>query len=117
MSRTIETGKYGERLAVFYLESWGFKILQCNWRFSYYEIDIIASFENTLHFIEVKTRTSTRFGFPEESVGNKKLKSLYRAADEYLSREAGWKNISFDILSICGAAGQEKVLFIEDISA
>lgn len=71
-------GQQGEELAVQYLQEKGYTILHTNWRFKFIEIDIIASRNNTLHFIEVKTRRSTRYGQPEESVGIKKCNNSKR---------------------------------------
>ncbi|HTF30986.1 MAG TPA: YraN family protein, partial [Flavitalea sp.] len=68
MRDNMGTGKKGELLAAKYLLDLGFNILHCNWRYRKAEIDIIASKNSILHFIEVKTRTSLAFGYPEESV-------------------------------------------------
>lgn len=96
----IETGKKGELLAENYIRDLGFDILHRNWRHRRTEIDIIATKNNILHFIEVKTRTSLIFGFPEESVSNRKIKTLFRGGAAYCFKNPGWPNIQFDILSI-----------------
>ena len=59
-----ETGKIGEDIATEYLIGKGFKIIARNWRFKHYEVDIIASKNSFLHFIEVKTRNSLQYGYP-----------------------------------------------------
>ncbi|MFM9908090.1 MAG: YraN family protein, partial [Chitinophagaceae bacterium] len=84
MASHNETGKKGEELAAAWLEESGFCLLHRNWRHSHYEIDIIATKSNKVHFIEVKTRSSNRFGFPEESVSDKKIENLMQAAEEFL---------------------------------
>ncbi len=84
MANHNNTGKKGELLAAAYLTKNGFEILHSNWRHAHYEIDIIATLGNILHFIEVKTRRSTKFGLPEESVSSKKLQNLINAAEEFL---------------------------------
>ncbi len=109
------TGKAGEAMAVNWLQQNGFTILHCNWRFARYETDIIATRENVLHFIEVKTRTSTTFGYPEESVSPKKFRHMMRCAAAYQGKYPGWKRIQYDILSISLKTDQaNEFFFIED---
>ncbi|MDE1192119.1 MAG: YraN family protein [Arachidicoccus sp.] len=93
-------GKDGEALAVNYFIQNGFTILHCNWRHGYIEIDIIAYKEKMLHFIEVKTRTGTAFGRPEEAVSKKKMDMLKRGAEEYQYKNPQWKYIQFDVLAV-----------------
>lgn len=111
-----EMGKYGEDLAEGYLKEKGFDILHRNWRHSRYEIDIIASYKDTLHFIEVKTRGSKAFGLPEEGVSFKKMKQLGVAANAFLQQNAGWKWIQHDILSVTISKEKEpEYFFIQDV--
>ena len=63
----MSVGKFGEDLALIYLKRQGYKIIERNFRIRGGEIDIIAQDNNTLVYIEVKTRTSHAFGLPEES--------------------------------------------------
>src|SRR5215207_1014662 len=112
-----ELGKYGERLAVAFLTDADFKILFQNWRHSYYEIDIISSRDNILHFIEIKTRRSLHFGFPEADVDNKKLEKLMIAAEEFLYQHPEWERVQYDILSIyISKSAAPEFLFIEDVA-
>ncbi|MDP2586119.1 MAG: YraN family protein [Candidatus Levybacteria bacterium] len=85
------TAKFGEDRACEYLEKVGFKILERNYRKTYGEIDIIA-IDPTAHsagsgqilaFIEVKTRTSDKFGSPLEAITYWKLRSLIKTAQYY----------------------------------
>ena len=100
MATHNQTGKLGEKLGSEYLVVNGYEILSQNWRHSHWEVDIIAKKNNVLHFIEVKTRRTKRYGQPEEKVGNKKIKNLINAAEEYLHLHPEWKRIQFNILSI-----------------
>ena len=100
MATHNETGKKGEALATSWLIDNDFIIHHNNWRHSRYEIDVVASRDGILHFIEVKTRTGSQFGFPEESVSEKKIDSLMRASTVYLAKYRGWKRVQYDILSI-----------------
>ena len=82
----MNTGKWGERLAACYLFFHGCRILDRNWRYGPYEIDIVAQERRTgvLVFAEVKTRSSTDFGLPRDAVTPKKRLFLTRAAQGYL---------------------------------
>jgi putative endonuclease len=94
------TGNQGETLAVKHLTEKGYHILHQNWRHSHWEVDIIAEKDGILHFFEIKTRLSKKFGHPEETVDNKKIQNLINAAEEYLYQNPQWKRIQFNILAI-----------------
>ncbi len=116
MAAHNELGKEGEAKAIAWLKEKGYEIIEHNWRHSYYEIDIIAAKNDKLHFIEVKSRRSQRYGYPEESVTRKKFSCLKRAADEYLHLHPGHPWIQYDILSVVSAPGQETSFFLlEDV--
>src|SRR4051812_44758434 len=100
MAQHNETGIEGEDMAVKYLVEKGYSILHRNWRHSHWEIDIIASNKERLHFVEVKTRRSDLFGHPEESITKKKMKLLMNSAEVYLFQNPQWKKIQFDVVSI-----------------
>lgn len=82
MNKTL-IGKYGEDLACEYLKKQGYKIIERNFRIRGGEIDIIAIDNDTLAYIEVKTRSSYQFGRPEESVTPNKIRFLERASKFY----------------------------------
>jgi len=100
MAKHLELGKQGEDLAAQYLKQRGYNILHRNWRFSHYEIDLIAEKDGMLHFFEVKMRSSAGFGMPEESVTAQKRKKLHRAMDEFLFQHPGFRDFRFNVLSI-----------------
>jgi len=79
----MNLGYYGEKLAVDYLKSQGYKILKQNFKARYAEIDIIAKDKDVLAFVEVKTRFSEKYGIPEESITPWKLRTLKKAAQFY----------------------------------
>jgi putative endonuclease len=111
----IQTGRYGESLATRYLILKDFEIIECNWRYKRLEIDIIAFKNNTIHFIEVKTRHSLSFGHPEESVTRRKFNNLRKCATAFLLAFKDLKKIQFDILSITMLPGKEiEYYLIED---
>jgi putative endonuclease len=94
-------GIYGEDLAAKYLKKVGYKIIERNFRIRGGEIDIIATDNDTLVYIEVKTRTSNNFGIGEESVNFYKLKFLERAAKFYrLQRKNLPQQERIDVIAI-----------------
>ena len=88
-------GRWGESVASTYLEANGFKILHQNWRSRQGEIDLIASKNNSLHFVEVKTRRGRKHGSPEEAITPKKAKKLLITAQLYIGTfeldDADWQ--------------------------
>ena len=116
MAKHNHTGITGEKMGADYLMGIGYVILEKNWRYSRSEVDIIATKNDTLHFIEIKTRRSKKFGLPEENVGRKKMENLIKAAEQYLYLQPQWKRIQFDILSISMIAEMPvEYFFIEDV--
>ena len=100
MSKNKELGQEGEQLAANYLKNKGWSILEMNYRFSRSEIDLIAPKNDLLIFVEVKTRTNTSYGLPEDFVDEQKAKNIMKGADHYI-KEIDWnRNIRFDIISI-----------------
>ena len=78
-----ETGALGERIACDFLGKNGYKILENNYRCPAGEIDIIAKQEDTLVFVEVRTKRSRLFGSPEESITPVKREKLRTLAQYY----------------------------------
>lgn len=109
------TGVAGEEMAAKYLLDKGYNILHKNWRHKHWEVDIIASRESKLHFIEVKTRRTGTFGFPEDDVSRKKIKNLIDASEEFLVQYPHWKLIQFDIISVSLKNNEPEFFLIEDV--
>ncbi len=80
----LNIGKVGENLAVKYLEAKGINVIGRNYYTRYGEIDLIAQQGDEILFIEVKTRTSNDYGYPEEAVNKKKVMHLVKAINEYV---------------------------------
>jgi len=116
MAKHQETGSLGESLAAVYFSERGYEILHRNWRHKKLEVDIIASRNGILHFIEVKTRSGTKFGYPEENVTTKKIRFLVDASAEFLYLHPQWKRLQFDVLSvIIHPSGTAEYFLIEDV--
>ncbi len=76
----------GEKAAAEYLLEKGYDIKRRNYRFGKFgEIDIIAEISGVTCFIEVKSRSSARFGTPSQSIDKKKIMKIRRLASIYLS--------------------------------
>jgi putative endonuclease len=81
-----ELGNIGEKLARDFLKKKGYKIRDTNFRCRESEIDIVARKKDFLVFVEVRTKTGTGFGSPEESVTFAKKEKLIASALAYLSQ-------------------------------
>jgi putative endonuclease len=116
MARHNETGKKGEVLAAAWLQQQGYTVLHSNWRHSHYEIDIVATRDDILHFVEVKTRQSLTYGLPEESVNRQKIKCMVKAGVAFQYEYPYWKRVQYNVLSIMMIDHQPpEYLFIEDV--
>ena len=96
-----EVGKLGESLAKQHLVAKGYVVLCQNWRAKDGEIDLIVKDEEQIVFVEVKTRTSHAYGWPEESITPSKRRHMQKAAWEYLDAQkmmdADWR---MDVIAI-----------------
>jgi len=100
MAQHNELGNKGEKLAVDFLIKKGYVILDTNWRFQKAEVDIIAQKGEILAVVEVKTRSTTDFGNPQDFVNPKKIKLLVSAIDEYVISKDLDVEVRFDIIAI-----------------
>jgi putative endonuclease len=111
-----DTGFFGENMAANYLLDQGFEIISRNWRYKHLEIDIIASKNGRLHIVEVKTRSSIEYGYPEDFIDHKKLQFLKNAAAFFQFENPKWKYLQSDVVSIfLNASKNWELLFIEDV--
>ena len=102
MSRyNLSFGKSSENEAVKYLREQGYKILATNYKSRLGEIDIVAKEGRVVCFVEVKSRSSLAFGFPQEAVTKLKQHKISQSAIVYL-KEKRWleQSCRFDVLSI-----------------
>ncbi len=114
MAEHNELGKFGEELAVDFLQKNGYDILEINWTFQKAEIDIIAQKASTVAIIEVKTRSSIAFGLPQDFVKPKKIQLLVKAVNEYVISNDLDVEIRFDIIAIHKEENDYKIDHIED---
>lgn len=114
MAEHNELGKFGEDLAVDFLQNNGYEILETNWTFQKAEIDIIALKKNILAVVEVKTRSSIEFGLPQDFVKPKKIQLLVKAINEYVVSNDLDVDVRFDIVAIYRDGQQYKLEHIEE---
>lgn len=115
MASHNQLGHDGEAIAKKFLEEAGYEILDENWCFGKAEVDLIAYRDKRIIFVEVKTRTSTGFGQPEDFVNDTKQTLLQKAAEEYLYVMDFKGEIRFDIISVLfNKQGEYKLKHIED---
>ncbi|MEZ5199070.1 MAG: YraN family protein [Bacteroidales bacterium] len=114
MAEHSDLGKKGEDIATRYLAGKGYQIIERNWRTGKDEIDIIAEKDKKLIIVEVKTRSTSSYGEPEESVTIHKQRFLIRAANEYVNSKEVDNEIRFDIISIIIESNKQTIRHIED---
>ena len=96
-----EIGILGERVAATYLKNNGYEIVETNYRCPSGEIDIIARTADTLVFVEVRTKTSSLYGSPEESITRTKMKHLLAVADDFIVNRPGLpENRRIDVIGV-----------------
>lgn len=100
MAAHNDLGNKGEKMALHYLFSSGYEILETNYRFSRAEVDIIAKDNDVLVFVEVKSRSTERYGPPENAVDENKIILMMDAAYDYMEKVNHNWEIRFDIISI-----------------
>jgi putative endonuclease len=110
---TKEKGNQAESFAVEYLEQNGYKILERNWFNNHHEIDIIASKDNIVAIIEVRSLSSNYFQEPYQSVNKSKQRMLISAANAYIRRFNINDEVRFDIISILQTKSGPQVEHIE----
>jgi len=108
-------GKISEAQAAVFLESRGYQILFRNYKAQGAEIDIIAREKDTICFIEVKSRSSDRFGSPQEAVTSAKQQKISRAASMFLQEnDLQDRSCRFDVVGIIRRQGREEFSLIRD---
>ncbi len=99
--RSHELGKWGEDVAVEYLQSMGLVLLDRNWRCEEGELDIVALDGEVVVIVEVRTRSSDAYGAPEESLTPRKRRHLQKAALAYLQDKERLEDVwRIDVVAI-----------------
>jgi putative endonuclease len=104
MGKTQEIGAEGENAATEWLESEGFAVVARNWRSGKYELDIVATRFDVIHFIEVKTRAGESWETPEASMTAEKQRAFRRAVQLWLAQNPTEFEPQMDLIAIDTAA-------------
>lgn len=111
------TGKRGEKLALKYLEEKGYKILERNFRVRGGEADLVAKRGESIVAVEVKTRTTEKFGFPQSAVNKKKFHRLLLAGTIFCRKNSySVKALQIDVVSIQFKNGEPIIRHFENIN-
>lgn len=108
MAKHLETGANGEALAANYLVQQGVEILQRNYRYKHWEIDLVARHAGELVFVEVKTRQQGSLARPEEQLPPQKRATLVQCAQAYLMEHPAAETLParFDLVAVEVAKGR-----------
>ena len=107
-------GRFGEQVACDHLQGAGLTIFERNWRCAAGEIDAVAFEGSALVIVEVKTRSSSRFGSPMEAVDRTKQVRLRRLAVLWMAAESPvprpcWTSVRFDVVAVVRPPGGGRV--------
>lgn len=98
---TQVTGKSGEDIAVIFLESEGYTVLERNYHFERAEVDIVAYDNQRFIFVEVKTRSGTSFEHSEEVLSSEQFKRVMKAGQAWLyERKMEGAPVRFDLITV-----------------
>ena len=109
-------GSIGEKIAQEFLKNKGYNIINTNFYTKRGEIDIIATMENELIFVEVKTRTNNKYGTPALAVNYTKIKHMKCTAKIFLMLNKFYNySIRFDVIEIVIKNGKTYINHIKQI--
>lgn len=115
VTRRQEFGFNAEAIAIRKLKKTGYKIITQNFRTRIGEIDIIARDGNTIVFVEVKARKTTRYGHPKHAVTHAKQRKISMVALEYLkSTGQSTAKARFDVVAVTALSYDPKIEIIKN---
>ncbi len=100
MSKHLKIGELGEQKAVELIKEKGYKVLERNVENKYGEIDIVARDKKEMVFVEVRSKTGTNFGLPEETIKHRKKKKLIRNAKRYINYKKINRSYRIDVIGV-----------------
>ena len=102
MAQHNDIGSESEKLACEWLQSHGYEFVEANYRYKHAEIDLIMKHKGILVFVEVKYRSSDRYGSPLEGVSVHKQRRIKKIAQRYIT-DLGYEPVCrFDVVGIIG---------------
>ena len=116
MNHNQKIGRWGEQIAAEYMQKQGYELVDRNVRTPYGEIDLILKRGEIIIFVEVKTRTSAGFGYPEDAITPRKQQHMFDCAEHY-AQENKLEHWQIDAISVEGKPnGREpKITHFEDV--
>lgn len=115
-NRRGQVGRQGEELAADFLQQRGFTIIERNWHCRAGEIDLIVEREGIIRFVEVKTRRTMTFGYPEEAVSFSKRQRWFRAIEFWVQQHGQIQVIyQADVISILWTTQEPAIEWIENV--
>ncbi len=111
----IAKGRFGEEVAVKLLRSAGYAILETNFKTIHGEVDVIALDGETIVFVEVKTRTSERYGTAAEAVDARKQRHIINVSHDYLAQKGLEEPyVRFDVIGVMMDGSRSKTEHFKD---
>ena len=111
----LSLGARGEATAARFLERAGLTVLERNWRWKQWELDMVCREGDTLVFVEVKTRGPGSLAAPAEAVDGRKQAKLGKADAQYLSKNKLWDSpCRFDVVCVRVGDGGEEIEHVRD---
>lgn len=111
-----ELGILGEDYATNWLSKQGYQILDRNWRGTRVELDLVTKKNNTIVFVEVKTRSSNYCGFPAEAITATKLQNIKSAALQWLdAHDAKSTGLRIDVIALLYRGSNFQVTHIKGV--
>lgn len=107
-------GQRAEQIAAQFLEKQGYSILDRNWRSGHKELDLVAVDSGMLVIVEVKARATDRYGDASLWVDDRKIRRTVLAADAYIRYRRIDLPVRFDIITVIGKEGEERIEHIPD---
>lgn len=111
-----QLGNDSETIAQQYLEQRGYMLIQANFRCKTGEVDLIMQKENLLVFVEVRSKSSSRYGEPLETVDKTKQDKIRKAAGYYLYTHPKMAEhyCRFDVVSVLWQNDRPQITWLAD---
>lgn len=113
MKRNQSIGLWGEQAAAEYLCEHGYQVEARNVRTPYGEIDLVASKDGLIVFVEVKARTSRSFGPPEVAVTRRKQEHMLACAGHY-AQQNGIEHWQIDVIAVQRVDGKPDIVHFQN---
>ena len=112
MNQSNSLGQQNEDLALTYLRQQGLTLIQRNYRSRLGEIDLVMKDIEHVVFVEVRYRSSTKFGGALASVDRRKQSKLIKCAQQYMTNASNQQDFRYDVNAISPSSGQHEIQWI-----